>query len=297
MSPGRCRRRHLARIATVPGRGITAGTTRRRRTSVAAGTTIVAIAGTVAITGTVAIAVASAGEKRTPGTDAMKKRAIDVVSQSRKAGARMTKTIARTTLALAFALAAAPALADQTGSGVDLSIHYGVDKYDSVGLRSGLAGTDFSSSQQLGDASQSVGATLIARLGVLDLGVIGELGRPGKDNTTSVIGGLAGFNFDVGPLRLEALGEAGGHRYGNALQNPAVIGDSDRSDWLAYVGLRPGVSVRLGEGGAFLGVWGFARWDVTSKDVQVTLQDGTGTGSYKLGGSQFGAALRLGFSI
>ena len=210
----------------------------------------------------------------------------------------MTKTIARTTLALAFALAAAPALAQPSGSGVDLSIHYGVDKYDSVGLRSGLSGTDFSSSQQLEDASQSMGATVIARLGMLDLGVIGELGRPGKDNTTSVLGALGGFNLDVGSLRLEALAEVGGHRYGDALSNSAVIVDSSRSDWLAYAGLRPGVALRLGQTGTwFLGVWGFARWDLTSKDVRVTLADGSGTGSYKLGGSQFGAALRLGATL
>jgi hypothetical protein len=218
--------------------------------------------------------------------------------QSRKAGARTAKTIALTTLALAFALVAAPALAEPHGSGIDLSVHYGVDQYSSVGLRSGLSSTDFSSSQQLDDASQSVGVSVIARLGMLDLGVIGELGRPGKDNTTSVLGALGGLNFDVGSLRLEALGELGGHRYGNALRNPAVIGDSSRSDWLAYAGLRPGLSVRLGESGTwFLGVWGFARWDLTSKDVQVTLQDGSGTGSYELGGSQFGAALRLGVSM
>jgi len=215
----------------------------------------------------------------------------------RRTGASLPKTIARTLLALAFALVAASALAAPGDSGVDLSIHYGVDKYSSVGLRSGLSDTDFTSSQQLDDASQSVGATIISRLGMLDLGVIGELGRPGKDNTTSVLGALAGLNFDLGLLRLEALGEVGGHRYGNALRNPAVIGDSSRSDWLAYAGLRPGLSVRLGESPWFLGLWGFARWDLTRKDVQVTLQDGSGTGTYELGGSQFGAALRLGVSI
>ena len=203
-----------------------------------------------------------------------------------------TKIIIRTTLALAFALAALPALA----SGLDLSLHYGVDKYDAVGLRSGLRNTDFSSSQKLDDASQSVGATIIARLGMLDLGVIGELGRPGKDNTTSVVGALGGLNFDLGPVRLEALGEVGGHRYGNALTNSAVIKDTSRSDWLAYAGVRPGLSVRLG-GPLFIGVWAFARWDLTSKDVPVTLAGGSGTSTYKLGGSQFGAALRLGISL
>jgi hypothetical protein len=208
----------------------------------------------------------------------------------------MKKTIARTTLALAFALVAAPALA--AGNGVDISVHYGVDKYDSVGLRSGLDSTDFSDTQRLDDASQSVGATIIARIGMLDLGLIGELGRPGKDNTTSVIGALAGFNFDIGPVRLEALGEAGGHRYGDALYNPGVIGDSDRSDWLAYAGLRPGLSIALGEARTvFLGIWGFARWDITDENVQVTLEDGGGRGDYDLGGSQFGAQLRLGFTL
>ena len=143
----------------------------------------------------------------------------------------------------------------------------------------------------------SVGATAIVRLGLLDLGVIGELGRPGENNTTTAIGVLGGINLDLRPLRIEALGEAGGHRYGNALENSAVIRDSSRSDWLAYVGLRPGVSVRLGDSPWLLGVWGFARWDVTSKDVQVTLADGSGTGSYKLGGSQFGAQLRFGLTL
>ena len=55
--------------------------------------------------------------------------------------------------------------------------------------------------------------------------------------------------------------------------------------------------MKLGEEGRWLlGVWAFARWDVTSKTVQVTLADTT-TGSYKLGGSQFGGALRFGFSL
>jgi hypothetical protein len=210
----------------------------------------------------------------------------------------MTKTIDRIALALALALSATPALAEESGWGIDLTVHGGMDRYDSVGLRSGLSSTDFSSSQQLDDASQTYGGTAIVRLGMLDLGAIGELGRAGKSNTTTVIGALGGLNFDLRPLRLEALAEVGGHRYGNALRNSAIIADSNRSDWLAYVGLRPGLSVSFGEDGRWLlGVWGFARWDVTRKNVQVTLQNGSGTGSYKLGGSQFGAALRFGISL
>jgi len=209
----------------------------------------------------------------------------------------MTRTL-RLALTLALALAAAPALAAEDGGwGFDITAHGGFDKYDSVGLRNGLDATDFSSSQQLKDASQSFGATAIARIGMLDVGAIGELGRPGKTNDTTVLGVLGGINLDVGPLRFEALGEVGGHRYGNAVHNSTIISESTGSDWLAYVGLRPGLSLKLGESGRWLlGVWAFARWDITSKTVQVTLADTT-TGSYKLGGSQFGGALRFGFSL
>lgn len=210
----------------------------------------------------------------------------------------MTTTLRHAlTLALALALAAGPALAEDAGWGLDLSLHGGIDKYDAVGLRNGIDSTDFTSGQQIKDASQSYGATAILRLGMLDVGGIVELGRPGKANTTTVLGLLGGVNLDVGPLRLEALGELGGHRYGDILKNSAVVSQSTREAWLAYVGLRPGLSMRFGEGGKWIvGVWAFARWDVTSKDVQVTLAD-TSTGSYKLGGAQFGGQLRLGVSL
>lgn len=209
----------------------------------------------------------------------------------------MTTTL-RLALTLALALAAAPALAEDGGWGFDLSLHAGVDKYDAVGLRNGLETQPFSSSQQLKDASQSIGATAILRLGMLDVGAIGELGRPGKTNDTTVLGLLGGVNLDVGPLRFEALGELGGHRYGNAVHNSTLISESTGSDWLVYVGLRPGLSMKLGEDGRWLlGVWGFARWDVTSKTVPVTAAGGGSAGDYKLGGSQFGGQLRFGFSL
>jgi len=209
----------------------------------------------------------------------------------------MTRTL-RLALSLALALAAAPALAEDPGWGFDLSLHAGVDKYDSVGLRNGLETQPFSSSQQLKDASQSFGATGILRLGMLDVGAIGELGRPGKTNDTTVLGVLGGINLDVGPLRFEALGEMGGHRYGNAVHNSTLISESNRSDWLVYVGLRPGLSLRLGQDGRWLvGAWAFARWDITSATVPVTLQNGSSAGNYKLGGSQFGGSVRLGVAL
>jgi hypothetical protein len=209
----------------------------------------------------------------------------------------MISRVARSVLVLAVVLGAGQALAEG-GMGFDLTVHGGVDKYDSVGFKSGLSKTDFTDAQQLRDASQSYGVTGILRLGMLDAGALVELGRPGRENTTTAIGALAGLNLMVGSLQIDALGELGGHRYADALHNPAVIVDSNRSDWLAYVGLRPGIALRLGErGGILLGLWGFARWDLNSKDVPVTLASGSATGTYKLGGTQIGAALRLGFSL
>lgn len=60
-----------------------------------------------------------------------------------------------------------------------------------------------------------MGATAIMRLGTVELGAIGELGHPGKSNTTTVLGALGGLNLDLRLIRIEALGELGGHRYGN----------------------------------------------------------------------------------
>lgn len=209
----------------------------------------------------------------------------------------MISRISRCAMALAIVLVASPALAGEAG-GFDLTLHGGVDKYDAVGLKSGLSSTDFTDDQELRSASQTYGVTGILRMGMLDVGALAEVGRPGKPNSTSAIAALVGLNLLIGSLQLDALGELGGHRYGDALHNPAVIVDSDRSDWLAYVGLRPGISLHLGQGGNVLfGIWGYARWDVNSKDVPVTLANGTGDGTYELGGTQFGAALRLGLSF
>lgn len=209
----------------------------------------------------------------------------------------MISKIARGAVVLALVFGAGSTVAVDL-VGFDLTLHGGVDKYDAIGFKSGLSKTDFTDAQQLRDASQTYGVTGVLRLGMLSAGALVELGRPGKPNTTTAIAALGGLNLVLGRLQLDALAELGGHRYGDALHNPAVILDSNRSDWLAYVGLRPGISLHLGESGnILLGLWGFARWDVTQKDVPVTLASGIGTGLYKLGGTQIGASLRLGLSF
>ncbi len=210
----------------------------------------------------------------------------------------MTRKILGIVLPLAATLAASPALAWDPAFGLDVTLHGGWDRYDSVTLKSGLAAADFTDAQRMRDSSLTAGATAILRLGLLEVGAIGELGRPGKDNSTAAIGALAGVGLNLGRLRLEGLGELGGHRSADALQNPSVIVDTNRSDWLAYVGLRPGVALRLGEeGNALIGLWGYARWDLSTKGIPVTLANLSGSGKYDLGGSQIGIALRLGVSF
>jgi len=194
-------------------------------------------------------------------------------------------------LALVLSLPAVPALAGE-GGGLDLSLHYGLDQYDAYGLRSGLGGV--STAGRLRDRSTHLGATAIFRGGLTEVGVIGEVGRPGQDGTTTLLGLLAGLGVDLGPLRLEGLGEVGAHRYGDVLQDAAVVTRSRTDAWLVSVGVRPGLSWRFGR--VILGAWAFARWDVTSQDVQIDLGS-VGASTYKLGGTQFGAAARLGFSL
>lgn len=210
----------------------------------------------------------------------------------------MARTLLRTALPLLLGLTAAPALGWDPGFGFDFTLHGGGDRYDAVSIRSGLQAADFTDGQRMRDMSLTAGATGIVRLGLLEVGALGELGRPGRANSTATFGALAGLGISLGRLRIEGLGELGGQRYADALHNPGVIQDTNRADWLAYVGLRPGVSLRLGESGNVLvGVWGYARWDLMKKDVRVTLADLSGDGSYDLGGSQIGAALRLGFTF
>lgn len=208
-------------------------------------------------------------------------------------------SLTRCALALAVTLSGAQASAAEPGAvGLDVTVHAGWDRYDAIGFQSGLSSADFTDAEKLRDDSLSLGATIIARFGPFSAGALAELGRPGRDNTATAIGALGGINLSLGRLQLDALAELGGHRYGDALHNPDVIVDSDRSDWLAYVGLRPGVALRLGERGAIIvGVWGFARWDLLSKEVSVTLANGSGDGTYDLGGTQYGLQLRLGFSL
>lgn len=208
----------------------------------------------------------------------------------------------RTLLAAAVLIVLVPGGARALDAGsFALELHGGLDKYDGLGLRN-AAQVNVDSEALLKDTIKHVGATALLRLGDTKLGAIVELGNPGSSPTTTVAGALFGWSFRLGPIVLDALAEGGGRRAGDFLKDPAVITKGKSATWLAYLGLRPGLSFRIG---AFpkmiLGVWAFARWDLTRGDVPVTVQPAAGglpiDTQYRVGGAQYGASARVGIEL
>ncbi len=139
----------------------------------------------------------------------------------------------------------------------------------------------------------ATGVDLVLNLGGFELGALYEGGLSFDAVKSGNLAGLFGFGFDLPLLRLEALGEIGGHRFSDiGTANPSVQGDT--SAWLPYVGVRPGASVRfpLGPVRLIAGAWVFARWDVARTDV--TVSSGGQPTTYHLGGSNYGITGRLG---
>ena len=202
------------------------------------------------------------------------------------------------TRALTFLAVVAATLLPRAASAlVSVEVLYGIARPPSADFRSAVSGAQddphlFKSSLQL------AGGSVLLHLDSLELGAIVDTSFRSGSASQTALGALVGYRLDLGPLRVEALGELGGHRYGNFLENPDVVTASSKSEWLAYVGLRPGISFRVSPH-VLMGLWGFARWDVQDKDVPVTIGDASGTtpGSIKLGGASIGAAARLGFEF
>jgi hypothetical protein len=204
-----------------------------------------------------------------------------------------------TPLVVAFALLAllAPRAAQAL---ISIEALYGIARPPSADFRSALSGAAddpdlFASSLHI------AGGTVLVSLGGVQFGAVADTTFRGNSASQTAIGGLLGLRFDLGALRIDALAEAGGHRYGNFLEDPSVVTASSKEEWLFYLGLRPGIAFRFGEGtpGLLVGLWGFARWDVNEKDVAVTIASAgdTSPGSVELGGTTIGATLRVGLEF
>lgn len=203
--------------------------------------------------------------------------------------------------ALPMLLAAALLAPVSASAAVSIEAFYGFTRPPSADFTSAVSGA--ADDPDLIDNSLNIaGGDIILHLGLLELGAIIDTSWRSGSASQTAIGALVGVGGDVGGnLRLELLGEVGGQRYGNFAENTDVVTASSSEEWLAYVGVRPGVAYRfpMGDLGVLVGVWGFARWDLSTSDVPLTVgaADDTSAGSVELGGTSIGAVLRFGLDF
>ena len=206
----------------------------------------------------------------------------------------MTRRLAPIVLA---ALALAPRAASAL---ISVDAFYGLTRPPSASFSSAVSGAA-NNPDLIASSLQIAGGDAILHLGTLELGAIVDTSFKSGSASQTAVGALAGIGFDLSRLRLEALGEIGGQRYGDFTKNPSIITASSKQEWLAYVGLRPGIAYRfdVGPAGFMIGLWGFVRWDLTSSNVPVTVASASGTspGSVKLGGTTIGAVARVGLDF
>ncbi len=173
---------------------------------------------------------------------------------------------------------------------------YGVERPPSTSFHAAVSGAT-SSPDLFNSSLQMAGGDVLLNLGGLELGAIVDTTFGNHTASQTAIGALGGFALGTELANIDLLAEAGGHRYGNFVSNPEIVTASSTDQWFFYVGLRPGISIKLGGGPLSVGVWGFVRWDVTTQNVPVTVGSAGSAGSYKLGGTTIGATLRLGFEL
>ncbi len=184
---------------------------------------------------------------------------------------------------------------------VSIEAFYGLSRPRSDSFSQAISGTA-NDPHLIADSLNIAGGDLILHMGLFELGAIADTSWKSGSASQSAIGALVGVGGDWdGWLRLEALGEVGGQRYGNFANNPSIVTSSSSNEWFMYLGLRPGVAIHIptsadGKIGVLVGVWGFARWDLNTSNVPVTVGSAgsTSPGSIKLGGTTIGAEFRLG---
>jgi hypothetical protein len=213
----------------------------------------------------------------------------------------MSRVLSRVLPVLVAAVLLAPHVTD---AAVSVEGFYGITRPRATDF-SAAASSASHDPHLIRDSLNIAGGDLILHLGVLELGAIMDTSWKSGSASQTAIGGLIGVGTDLEKvLRLELLGEVGGQRYGNFFENSDVVTSSSKSEWLAYVGVRPGIAWRFDLGrdggpGLLVGVWGFIRWDLTSKTVPVTAASASATpvGSIDLGGTTIGAVARLGLDF
>ncbi len=204
----------------------------------------------------------------------------------------------------ALLLAAAMAVPATASAAVSIEGFYGITRPPSADFTASVSGAA-NDPDLIKSSLQIAGGNLILHLGILELGAIADTSWKSGSASQTAIGALAGIGGDYRKvLRLEALGEIGGQRYGNFLENPDIVTASSNNQWFAYVGLRPGIAYRIpvgetGSTGVLVGLWAYVRWDLTTANVPMTVRSASGTApaNMELGGTTIGAVARLGLDF
>lgn len=215
----------------------------------------------------------------------------------------MVNRIATVALAVAAGAALALAPADASaGETVALTLQGwgGVSRYDVGGLEHGLDDAGWGR-DLLQDRVGVYGASLLLRLGTLDVGALYEGKLIRRRTDAAVITPLVGWAIELGTaVRLDLLGELGGHRISNVRFDATADVTQAESVWLPYVGARPTLTLRfpLGPAKAVVSVAPFARWDLLRKQVTLRAGDTTAaTRSYEVGGATFGLVAGAGIEL
>jgi hypothetical protein len=180
---------------------------------------------------------------------------------------------------------------------------YGITRPPSTSFHSAVEGAE-DDPHLFKDSLQIAGGDVLLDFdGPLEIGAIADTTWASNSASQTAVGGLLGFRLKLGIVRVDLLGEAGGHRYGDFLRNPDVDRAEHSERWFAYVGVRPGFGIHIGDPdrpGFLIGVLTFARWDLATNRMPVTVS-GTGSatanGTVRLGGPSIGATLRAGFEF
>ncbi len=201
-------------------------------------------------------------------------------------------------------LAAALGAPQAAHAAVSLEVFYGLSRPRADSFSQAVSGTA-NDPNLVADSLNIAGGDLLFHLGLFEVGGVIDTSWKANSASQTAIGGLVGIGGDyAGWLRLEALGELGAQRYGNFANNPSIVTSGSSQEWFTYLGLRPGIALHIpasesGKIGVLAGVWGFARWDLTTSNVPVTVGSvgSTQPGTIKLGGTTIGAELRLGIEF
>lgn len=164
----------------------------------------------------------------------------------------MTSRLAVALIGISCFFAAPPARADLGGSSLTVEALGGWQNLQAT--RESVAGA------VAGDVGTTIfGGDILAKMGLFGIGLSLDKAVSGdvKPWDGSIMGGVL---IDVLPsLRLEALGEIG--------RRSIDFGDMFGSDGATFLGLRPGVSVRLLPAPIRIGVTGLVRWPTSDSDI------------------------------